>query len=337
MQSAPSAQDIEPCANETADRIATGLVTVLPVLALGLVVWQAWADFLHWHDFVVFSILYVTTGLGITVGFHRHLTHRAFATSRPVRAALTAMGTAAIEGPVIAWVADHRKHHAFSDQEGDPHSPHVGHGGGFRGALRGLLHAHVGWLFLHTQRANKERYAPDLMADPVIRFIDRTTLLWIALGLLAPFGLGFALGGNLQAGLTGLLWGGAVRIFLLHHVTYSINSLCHFFGRRAFPTDDQSRNLAWLAPLSFGEAWHNNHHAFPTSAAHGLRWWQRAMDPQRPGHRDDGADGPGLGRREGQPRAPEREVRARRLSTRPSSISTRARRRAGLRVRSVRA
>ncbi|MBA3327461.1 MAG: fatty acid desaturase [Solirubrobacterales bacterium] len=279
MHSAPSAQDIEPCANETADRIATGLVTVIPILALGLVVWQAWADFLHWHDFVVFSIFYVITGLGITVGFHRHLTHRAFVTSRPVRAALTALGTAAIEGPVIAWVADHRKHHAFADREGDPHSPHVGHGGGLRGALRGLMHAHVGWLFLHTQRGAKARYAPDLIADPVVRFIDRTTLLWIALGLLAPFGLGFALGGDLQAGLTGLLWGGAVRILLLHHVTYSINSLCHFFGRRPFATDDESRNLAWLAPLSFGEAWHNNHHAFPTSAAHGLRWWQRAMDP----------------------------------------------------------
>ena len=204
-----SAQDVEPCSNETADRIATGIVTVVPFLMLGVVVWQAWQSLLHWHDFVVFGVLYVLTGFGITIGFHRHFTHRAFATSRPVRAVLAVLGTAAIEGPITAWVADHRKHHAFSDQEGDPHSPHVDHGHGVRGALRGLAHAHVGWLFLHTQRANKQRYAPDLVADPLIRFIDRTTLWWIALGLAAPFGLGYLLGGTLAAGLTGLLWGGA--------------------------------------------------------------------------------------------------------------------------------
>ena len=276
---APLPQDIEPCSNETADRIATGIVTVVPVLALGLVVWQAWAQFLHWHDFVVFAVMYVVTGLGITVGFHRHFTHRAFATSKPVRATLAVMGTMAIEGPITAWGADHRKHHAFSDQQGDPHSPHVDHGHGLRGALKGLAHAHVGWLFLHTQRGNKPRYAPDLIADDTIRFVDRTTLWWIGLGLALPFGRGFALGGTIEAALTGLLWGGAVRIVLLHHVTYSINSLCHFFGRRRFETGDESRNLMWLAPLSFGEAWHNNHHAFPTSAAHGMRWYERALDP----------------------------------------------------------
>ena len=301
MQSAPSAQDvapsasdvtgidatdaallagdIEPCANERADRIATGIVTIVPVLALGVVVWQAWAELLHWHDFLVFAVMYVVTGLGITVGFHRHFTHRAFATSKPLRATLAVMGTMAIEGPITAWVADHRKHHAFSDLEGDPHSPHVDHGRGLRGALRGLAHAHVGWLFLHTQRANKRRYAPDLIADATIAFIDRTTLWWIGLGLALPFGLGLLLGGGIGAALTGLLWGGAVRIVLLHHVTYSINSLCHFFGRRRFETGDHSRNLLWLAPLSFGEAWHNNHHAFPTSAAHGLRAFERALDP----------------------------------------------------------
>jgi len=279
MECAVCAQDIEPCANERLDRIVTGIVTVVPFLLLGVAAWQAWSSLLRWHDVVVFGVLYVLTGLGITVGFHRHFTHRAFATSPPVRAALAILGTAAIEGPITAWVADHRKHHAFSDRFGDPHSPHVDHGQGLRGALRGLAHAHVGWLFLHTQRANKQRYAPDLVADPLIRFVDRTTLLWIALGLLAPFVLGFALGGSLTAGLTGLLWGGAVRVVLLHHVTYSINSLCHFFGRRRFDSDDESRNLAWLAPLSFGEAWHNNHHAFPNSAAHGLRPLERMLDP----------------------------------------------------------
>ena len=279
MQSAVSAQDIEPCANERLDRIVTGTVTIVPFLLLGVAVWQAWQSLLGWHDIVVFGVMYVLTGLGITVGFHRHFTHRAFATSKPVRATLAILGTAAIEGPITAWVADHRKHHAFSDQFGDPHSPHVDHGQGLRGALRGLAHAHVGWLFLHTQRGNKQRYAPDLVADPLIAYIDRTTLLWIGLGLAVPFGLGYALGGTLSAALTGLLWGGAVRVVLLHHVTYSINSLCHFFGRQRFASDDHSRNLAWLAPLSFGEAWHNNHHAFPTSAAHGLRWHERMLDP----------------------------------------------------------
>jgi len=279
MESALSADDVQPCAHETADRIATGIVTVVPLLMLGVVVWQTWQSLLRWHDLVVFAIVYVLTGLGITVGFHRHFTHRAFQCGRPLRAVLAVLGTAAIEGPITAWVADHRKHHAFSDQRGDPHSPHVDHGRGLRGALRGLAHAHVGWLFEHTQRANKERYAPDLIADPLVSFIDRTTLWWIGLGLALPFGLGYLLGGTLAAGLTGLLWGGAMRILLLHHVTYSINSLCHFFGRRRFETGDESRNLAWLAPLTFGEAWHNNHHAFPTSAAHGMRWWERAMDP----------------------------------------------------------
>jgi stearoyl-CoA desaturase (delta-9 desaturase) len=215
--------------------------------------------------------MYVLTGLGVTVGFHRYLTHRSFATSRPVRATLGVLGSASIEGPVISWVADHRKHHAFSDREGDPHSPHVDHGGGWSGAVKGLLHAHVGWLFIHTHRGAKERYAPDLMKDPVIRFVDRTFLAWALGGLAVAFCLGFAIGGTVNAGLTGLLWGGGVRMLVVHHVTYSINSLCHFFGRRNYATPDQSRNLLWLALPTFGESWHNNHHAFPTSAAHGLR------------------------------------------------------------------
>ena len=188
--------------------------------------------------------MYVATGLGITVGFHRHLTHRAFKAKRPVRAVLAVLGSAAIEGPVISWVADHRKHHAFADKPGDPHSPHVDHGHGVKGALRGLLHAHVGWLFIHTQRGRRDRYAPDLLADPVIRYVDRTFFVWAVGGLVAAFGLGWLIGGSVATGLTGLLWGGAVRMLVLHHVTYSINSLCHFFGRRDFETRDESRNLA---------------------------------------------------------------------------------------------
>jgi stearoyl-CoA desaturase (delta-9 desaturase) len=266
--------DVEPVANEALDRFLTGTFTVVPFLAVGAAGVLAWQSFLHWSDIIVFLIGYVLTGLGITVGFHRHLTHRAFKAKKWVRAMFAAFGSAAIEGPVIAWVADHRKHHAFADMEGDPHSPHVDHGNGLRGAVRGLVHAHVGWLFLHTQRGKKARYAPDLLQDPTIRFIDRTFVLWVVIGLALPFPLGVAIGGSITTGLTGMLWGGLVRVFLLHHVTYSINSLCHFFGRRRFDTDDESRNLLWLSPLSFGESWHNNHHAFPTSFRHGMRPWE---------------------------------------------------------------
>jgi stearoyl-CoA desaturase (delta-9 desaturase) len=270
----PTPDDIEPVAHETLDRFLTGTVSVVPFLALGVVGWQLWNSLLHWSDLAVFAILYVLTGLGVTVGFHRLFTHRSFATSSALRGVFAALGSVAIEGPVISWVADHRKHHAFADQPGDPHSPHVDHGVGLRGALRGLAHAHMGWLFLHNQRGARDRYAPDLLADPVVRFVDRTFVFWALGGLGAAFGLGWLIGGTLTAALTGLLWGGAVRLLVLHHVTYSINSLCHFFGRKRFDTGDESRNLAWLSLLSFGEAWHNNHHAFPTSAAHGMRWWE---------------------------------------------------------------
>jgi stearoyl-CoA desaturase (delta-9 desaturase) len=263
--------------HESLDRTITALVTLVPLLAVGFAGWQLWNSVLHWHDLIIFAIVYLLTGLGVTVGFHRHLTHRSFATGRVLRGILAALGSAAIEGPVISWVADHRKHHAYSDEEGDPHSPHVGHGGGLRGTLRGLLHAHVAWLFVHTERGSKQRFAPDLLGDPVIRFVDRTFFLWAILGLAIPFGLGVALGGTVGAGLTALLWGGGVRVFLLHHITYSVNSLCHTFGRQPFSTQDESRNLTWLALPTLGEAWHNNHHAFPTSAEHGLR--RRQLDP----------------------------------------------------------
>ena len=267
----PGPDDVEPVHNERRDRLITAIVTVAPVLSLGIVGWQLWARLIGWNDICVFLVLYLLTGLGVTVGFHRLLTHRSFKTGRAVRVVLAILGSAAIEGPVISWVADHRKHHAFADQEGDPHSPHVGHGHGWRGALRGLLHAHVGWLFIHNHRGRKQRYAPDLLADPAISWVDRTFLIWAIGGLVAAAGLGWLFGGQPRDALTGLLWGGAVRMLVLHHVTYSINSLCHFFGKQRFDTADQSRNLAWLAPISLGEAWHNNHHAFPTSAAHGIR------------------------------------------------------------------
>jgi stearoyl-CoA desaturase (delta-9 desaturase) len=266
--------DIRPVTHPLADRLASAVVAVAPPLLLVFAMWLGWGRALHWQDFVVLVVTYQLVGIGITVGFHRLLTHRSFKTSRMLRAAFAALGSAAVEGPVIEWVATHRKHHRYSDVEGDPHSPHVGHGSGWGGALRGLFYAHIGWVFRDAAVADERRYAKDLLADPWIRFVDRTFVLWVALGLAFPFGLGVALSGSVIGGLTGLVWGGAVRIFLLHHATFSINSLCHFFGKRPFDTRDESRNLAWLALPTAGEAWHNNHHAFPTSYRHGLERWQ---------------------------------------------------------------
>jgi stearoyl-CoA desaturase (delta-9 desaturase) len=221
---------------------------------------------------------YVLTALGVTLGFHRMFTHRALQSSRAFRAFIAVLGSMSVQGSVITWVADHRKHHAFTDHEGDPHSPHLS-GPGFVGAIKGLWHAHVGWLFESVGTAERERFAPDLLKDSVMRFVDKTFWLWVVLGVGIPFGIGWAVGGSVGTALTAALWGGLVRIFLLHHVTWSINSVCHFFGRKRFDVDDESRNVFWLAPLSMGEAWHHNHHAFPTSAFHGLRRWEKLADP----------------------------------------------------------
>ena len=266
--------ELVPIEHETRERLVRTGVIGLPLAALVAAGWLAWGGTLHWHDLVVLATVYALTGAGITVGYHRLFTHRSFKTTRPVRALFAVLGSMAVEGSVVEWVATHRKHHSFSDRPGDPHSPHVELQPGWRGAVRGLVHAHVGWMFRGKDMANPARYAKDLLADRDLRFISRTFPLWVVAGLALPFGLGVALTGSVVGGLTGLLWGGAVRIFLLHHATFSINSLCHFFGRSPFPTGDESRNLAWLAPITFGEAWHNNHHAFPTSARHGLGRWQ---------------------------------------------------------------
>jgi stearoyl-CoA desaturase (delta-9 desaturase) len=259
-----------PIKHDGLERVIRTLVFAVPPVALAVGGWLAWGGALRWQDLVVLAIMYTLTGLGITVGYHRLFTHRSFKTTRWLRVLLAALGSMAVEGPVIEWVATHRKHHRFSDLPGDPHSPHVDQAPGWRGAIRGLGHAHFGWMFRGQDMANPARYAKDLIADRDIAFINRTFPLWVLVGLAVPFGLGAALTGSVVGGLTGLLWGGAVRVLLLHHATFSINSLCHYFGRRPFATNDQSHNLAWLAPLAFGEAWHNNHHAFPTSARHGL-------------------------------------------------------------------
>jgi stearoyl-CoA desaturase (delta-9 desaturase) len=178
-----------------------------------------------------------------------------------------------VQGPVISWVADHRKHHAHTDAEGDPHSPH-GHGSGFKGAVKGLWYAHMGWLFDRQGTSAYRKYAKDLVEDPTMRRINKLFPLWVVVGIALPAALGYLIGGTVTAALTGALWGGLVRVFLLHHITWSINSVCHFFGTRRFDVEDQSTNVFWLAPLSLGESWHHNHHAFPRSAVHGLRWWE---------------------------------------------------------------
>ncbi len=246
---------------------------VLPFLSFIAALVLLWNRAVDWTDLAILAGMYPVTALGITVGYHRMLTHRAFQTYKPVEYALAVAGSMAVQGPVIDWVADHRKHHAHTDIEGDPHSPHVGHGSG----LAGLWHAHVGWLFDSNGQADRRKYAPDLMDDRGMRLLNRHFPWLVALTLLLPFGAGLALTGTLAGGLTGLLWGGLVRIFFVHHITWSINSICHFHGARRFATDDHSTNVWWLSLPSLGEAWHHNHHAFPRSASHGLRWWE--LDP----------------------------------------------------------
>jgi stearoyl-CoA desaturase (delta-9 desaturase) len=248
-------------------------VVVPPVGLLAAVIF-GWQRIFDWRDLVLMIVLYVLTCLGVTVGFHRLLTHRSFEVHRATRYAFAVLGTLAVQGPVIKWVADHRKHHAFSDQDGDPHSPHVNRGTGTLEALRGLWHAHVGWLFESVGLADASRYARELLEDPVMRTINRAFGVFVVLTLLLPFGLGWLLTGTLAGAVWALVWAGLVRVFFNHHATWSVNSLCHFLGRRPFGTGDESHNVALLALPTMGEAWHNNHHAFPRSAFHGLRWWQ---------------------------------------------------------------
>jgi stearoyl-CoA desaturase (Delta-9 desaturase) len=236
-----------------------------------------WDRAVSWHDLALFGVMYVLTALGITVGYHRLLTHRSFRTHKATEYVFAVLGSMAVQGPVIAWVADHRKHHAHTDVEGDPHSPHVGHGEGVAGVLRGLWHAHTGWLLSEHGRAQWSKYAPDLCEDRGMRLINRRFVSLVLLGLAIPAVAGYLITGTLLGAATGLLWGGLVRVFFVHHVTWSVNSICHFMGTRRFEVDDRSTNVFWLALPSLGESWHHNHHTFPRSAVHGLRRWE--LDP----------------------------------------------------------
>lgn len=254
-----------------AERIAnlTGVVVpFLGVIAAVVMLWGKWVDA---TDLAILGVMYLLTAIGVTVGFHRLLTHRAFQTYPWLERVFAVLGSLSVQGSVMDWVADHRKHHAHTDVDGDPHSPHVGHGSG----LRGLWHAHVGWLLETQGQADWKRYAPELYEDPAMRRIGRQFPLLVLLSLLVPTVAGFVLHGfTLSGALRGYVWGGLVRIFFVHHVTWSVNSICHFFGTRRFEIEDRSTNVGWLAVLSLGESWHHNHHAFPRSAYHGLQWWE---------------------------------------------------------------
>jgi stearoyl-CoA desaturase (delta-9 desaturase) len=228
-------------------------LVVVPLAGMVVAIRLLWDRAVDWQDIALLVGFYVPISMGITIGFHRYLTHRGFRANPVIKATLLILGSMAVEGSAISWAANHRKHHALADQEGDPHSP-----------ADGFFHAHVGWLF-EGKAADQTVYARDLREDRLVMFISRTFPIWVALSLLIPFAIG---------GWTGLLWGGLVRIFLTHHVTWSVNSVCHTFGNRPFRTKDLSRNQWAVGLLALGEGWHNNHHAFPRSALHGLRWWQ---------------------------------------------------------------
>jgi stearoyl-CoA desaturase (Delta-9 desaturase) len=250
---------------------------VVPFLATLAAIALLWNRAVSWHDLALLAGMYLITAAGITVGFHRLLTHRSFRTHKATEYVFAVIGSMAVQGSVIAWVADHRKHHAHTDVEGDPHSPHVGHGDGVAGVLRGLWHAHTGWLLSEHGRAEWRRYAPDLCEDAGMRLINRSFVGLVVAGLALPAALGYLITGTLAGAATGLLWGGLVRVFFVHHVTWSVNSVCHFLGSRRFEIEDRSTNVFWLALPSLGESWHHNHHAFPRSAEHGLRRWE--LDP----------------------------------------------------------
>jgi stearoyl-CoA desaturase (delta-9 desaturase) len=261
-------------------QIVTLVAVIVPPLGILVAMGLLWGVAFHWVDLVLFTVFYVVCAFGTTIGFHRYFTHRGFETRKPVEATLAILGCMTMQGPLTQWVTDHRKHHAFSDQPGDPHSPHAGHPEGVLGAMRGFVHAHVGWLFSNLGMEQGREYGRDLYDNKLVRAIDRMYLLWVILTLGLPFLLGYLIGGSVQAGVEGLVWGGLIRIFAYQHATFSVNSICHMFGSQDYRSRDEARNNRLVAALVFGEGWHNNHHAFPASARHGLdkgqfdvSWW----------------------------------------------------------------
>ena len=250
--------------------------TAIPVLGLAVAVVGLWGWGVTALDLWLLFGLHALTTLGITVGFHRGLTHGGYEASAAVRGFWAVIGTLAMQGPVIKWVADHRRHHAYSDREGDPHSPYVDDESTTLGMIRGLWWAHVGWMFAPV-RTDPQKWAPDLVEDPVVRTVNHLYVPLVGVSLALPAAIGWAVTGTATGALRAFVWGGLVRILLQLHTTWSINSICHVFGTREFDSHDEASNVWWLAILSAGESWHNNHHAFPSSARHGLRRWQ--LDP----------------------------------------------------------
>jgi stearoyl-CoA desaturase (delta-9 desaturase) len=248
--------------------LLTTAVLLIPVAALVLVLTGTIADAYYWPNLVLAVVFYVVIGHGVTVGFHRLFTHKSFEAKRPLKVALAVLGSMGVEGSVIGWVADHRRHHRFVEQDGDPHSPARPETQRL-GRLRGLVHAHMGW-FYKSSVTSREKYAPDLLADRDLVIVDRLFIPLATLTFLIPFGIGYAITGRFSGGLAAFIWAGVLRVGLFHHMSWCTNSLCHVFGKRPFRTTDQSTNFAPLAPFSMGEAWHNAHHAFPTLARHGV-------------------------------------------------------------------
>jgi len=264
--------NLTPAAAPAAQRFAAATGVVVPFLGLVVAVYEVWGWGVSWMELAVLLVMYTATGLGVTVGYHRLFAHRSFDALQPVRFILAVLGSMAVQGPVLKWVATHRRHHQHSDQIEDPHSPHH-HGGGISGVFKGFWHAHVGWIF-QADYPNLGRYVQDLYSDRLVRVTSRLFGVWVFLGLLIPAVVGGLLSGTWTGALLGFLWGGLVRIFLGHQVTWSINSVCHLWGSRPFDRNDHSRNNLIFGVLGLGEGWHNNHHAFPSSARHGLKWWQ---------------------------------------------------------------
>jgi stearoyl-CoA desaturase (delta-9 desaturase) len=251
------------------ENFALAVFVAVPFLALVLAVPVAWGWGLGWRDVAIAVLMYVVSGHGVTVGFHRYFTHGSFRANRGLKIALALAGSLAIEGPVIRWVADHRRHHAFSDREGDPHSPWR-YGETVPALLKGLLYAHMGWMF-DVERTNPRRYTPDLLKDKDIVRISKLFPALVAVSLALPVLLGGLLSWSWQGAVTAFFWASLVRVGLLHHVTWSINSICHALGEHPFLSRDRSGNVWWLALLSMGESWHNLHHADPTCARHGVQ------------------------------------------------------------------
>ncbi len=240
-------------------RVGTvSFLVVAPLITLGIAIYMTWNWLVSWQDMVLLGVMYLFISFGVTIGYHRYLTHAGFKANRVVKYVLAILGTMGFQGGAVSWAANHRLHHAYSDEEGDVHSPHLS-----KNLFRGFIHAHIGWLLIN-QRADPKKWAKDLLQDEGILFIQRTALFWCALSLVVPFAIG---------GWSGLLWGGLVRILLTQHVTFSVNSVCHIFGNRAFETKDKSTNNWLVGLLGMGEGGHNTHHASPRSARHGIRWW----------------------------------------------------------------